>query len=1480
MTRVLWRAAWLLASLATLRVAASPAVDPAFVREAGRCALRGECGSKGALGGQIPCPDNGLAVKSDDPVFLATLSSLCGSDFPDTTCCTQDQLNTLSSSIQQAEPLIASCPACRNNFVAYYCHFTCSPNQSQFVTVTETQELKNNQVGVKTVDVAVAEHFGEGFFDSCKDVKFGATNGFAMEYIHLASLVILADPYSSGCSINYPDLDPPPSPLPPTDNTTIVPLNFSSLSCAAPGLNSRCACPDCPAVCATLPPIPTPADRAHRCHVGRMDCLPFAMTIIWASLVIAFATTMTGISVWKLSKTKPVGKWATWPTLPTLSTSSRPGYDRVPLNDPLSSFDSGADNLTESPRSGSLARGPSTSTTGAASTSDAQDGDSLAGRQKPPSGAPSLGRSSSHDTSISTPSPSPFLQPRTYTLNTVLASFFYRLGYFCAKRPYLTLALGLAVAGGINSGWSKFEVERDPVRLWVAKGSESARAKEQFDNAFGPFYRTEQIFVSVAPAVQRLDSAPEPGMLPGVDVEYEAKRWEPADEPVLTWSRLQWLASVQSTIRALESPSGYSLKDVCFSPQTNPDAPEDTSSCVVQSVMGWLGDTLDEVDENSWQRTLNECAASPSRCLPPYGQPLAPKFVVGGLEGQDGRRFSVSEARGLVVTYVVRNSLDSELIAKVEEWETTLQKYLSDLSSPSSSARLDLDLQISYSTGISLETELNKSANTDIPIVVVSYVLMFLYIAINLGGSGAGLLKSAGRGLLLLGSGIVHLIRLVPFPSRLSLGRQRSASVTLSLAGSTSGMGAYFRRQVLVDSKFLLGLWGISIVLLSVSTSVALFSALGVKVTLVIAEVIPFLVLAIGVDNIFILSHELDQQNARAYATSARVGGAIFSTHNEEEDDAFGLPPAEERVAAALSRMGPSILLTAISETVAFSLGALVGMPAVRNFAIYAAGAVVLDTILQVTVFVSAMAIDLQRIEANRVDCMPCLKLPQSAFFDLGATVTEGFIARFIRTVYAPVLLKKPVKYLVMVLFSGLFLLSWIGSRHITLGLDQRLALPSNSYLVNYFNAVDTFLDVGPPVYFVMKDVNVSARANQQRVCGRFSTCQELSLANVLEAERKRSDASFIAEPPAVWMDDFFQYLNPLLEDCCRVSRADPSVFCSPDDPDVACRPCFEDADPPYDTTMNGFPEGDEFHRYLVHWAQSPTDETCPLGGKAGYSTALKLNPERKTVDLSHFRTFHTPLKTQDDFINAMASAHRVARDLSRRTGGTVFPYSLFYVFFDQYSHIVATTRQVLTFAFLSIFAITSLFLGSWRTGAVVVTTVFLSVVSVMGGMGAWGVSLNAISLVNLVISIGLSLEFCLHIARSFMAASGGGLSFNHPAGMKDRDERARIALNDVGSSVVSGITMTKLIGVSVLALTRSRLLETYFFRVWLILIVSAALHGLVFLPVALSFFGGQGFSTGEDEDWLGNVIGSRYEHEGRPFLGDSDDESEDDGLF
>ncbi|KAK3063225.1 hypothetical protein LTS18_006825 [Coniosporium uncinatum] len=92
----------------------------------------------------------------------------------------------------------------------------------------------------------------------------------------------------------------------------------------------------------------------------------------------------------------------------------------------------------------------------------------------------------------------------------------------------------------------------------------------------------------------------------------------------------------------------------------------------------------------------------------------------------------------------------------------------------------------------------------------------------------------------------------------------------------------------------------------------------------------------------------------------------------------------------------------------------------------------------------------------------------------------------------------------------------------------------------------------------------------------------------------------------------------------------------------------------------------------------------------------------------------------------------------------------------------------------------------------------------------------------------------------------------------RGKDARAWTALVNVGGSVFTGITVTKFVGVCVLAFTRSKIFEIYYFRVWLALVVWAAVHALVFLPVALSLFGGDGYVDPESSGGLEEDLRSR----------------------
>jgi Niemann-Pick C1 protein len=286
-------------------------------------------------------------------------------------------------------------------------------------------------------------------------------------------------------------------------------------------------------------------------------------------------------------------------------------------------------------------------------------------------------------------------------------------------------------------------------------------------------------------------------------------------------------------------------------------------------------------------------------------------------------------------------------------------------------------------------------------------------------------------------------------------------------------------------------------------------------------------------------------------------------------------------------------------------------------------------------------------------------------------------------------------------------------------------------------------------------------------------------------------------------------------------------------------------------------PVGEEFIHYLQKWIASPTNEDCPFGGKAPYSNSLVIDPSNATVTASHFRTSHTPLRTQADFINAYASARRVAESIGNSQDISIFPYSKFYIFFDQYASIKKLTGTLLGSAVGLIFIVSSVFLGSIATGAIVCMTVVMIVVDVMGTMAVAGVSLNAVSLVNLIICVGIGVEFCAHIARAFMFPSRGVME-KAKSQFRGRDLRAWTALVNVGGSVFSGITLTKLLGVSVLAFTRSKIFEIYYFRIWLALVIFAATHALVFLPVALSFAGGEGYIDSESSVSLEQDLAAR----------------------
>eukprot|EP01119_Soliformovum_irregulare_P016469 TRINITY_DN4764_c0_g1_i6.p1 TRINITY_DN4764_c0_g1~~TRINITY_DN4764_c0_g1_i6.p1 ORF type:complete len:903 (+),score=239.28 TRINITY_DN4764_c0_g1_i6:61-2769(+) len=198
-------------------------------------------------------------------------------------------------------------------------------------------------------------------------------------------------------------------------------------------------------------------------------------------------------------------------------------------------------------------------------------------------------------------------------------------------------------------------------------------------------------------------------------------------------------------------------------------------------------------------------------------------------------------------------------------------------------------------------------------------------------------------------------------------------------------------KYLLIDTKFTLGLGVMIMVAGSLTTSMGLCGMFGLKNTLEVALVLPFLILALGIDNVFVLVDAFEQTN-----TSFDV---------------------QERVAEALSQVGSSMALASLSEGLAFLLGLIVDIPAVRTFSTFAGVAILYNFLLQISFLISCLALDAQRQKDNRLDLFACYKIkewdpaPQDKLLPmLGRKRSKALLRSFAQRYLAPFVLHPFIK--------------------------------------------------------------------------------------------------------------------------------------------------------------------------------------------------------------------------------------------------------------------------------------------------------------------------------------------------------------------------------------------------------------------------------------------------------------------------------------
>ncbi|KAJ0024062.1 hypothetical protein Pint_09225 [Pistacia integerrima] len=556
--------------------------------------------------------------------------------------------------------------------------------------------------------------------------------------------------------------------------------------------------------------------------------------------------------------------------------------------------------------------------------------------------------------------------------------------------------------------------------------------------------------------------------------------------------------------------------------------------CATQSVLQYFKMDPDNFDNYGGVDHVKYCFqhfTSTDNCMSAFKGPLDPSTALGGFSGNN-----YSEASAFIVTYPVDNAIDKEgnETKRAVAWEKAFIQLVKDELLPMAQSK---NLTLSFSSESSIEEELKRESTADAITILISYLVMFAYISLTL--------------------------------------------------GDTPRLSSFY-----ISSKVLLGLSGVVLVMLSVLGSVGFFSAIGVKSTLIIMEVIPFLVLAVGVDNMCILVHAVKRQPLEL--------------------------PLEGRISNALVEVGPSITLASLSEVLAFAVGSFIPMPACRVFSMFAALAVLLDFLLQVTAFVALIVFDFLRAEDKRIDCFPCLKI-SSSYPDSDKGIGRrkpGLLAHYMKEIHAPILSLWGVKIVVISVFVAFALASIALSTRIEPGLEQKIVLPRDSYLQGYFNNVSEHLRIGPPLYFVVKNYNYSSESRQTNQLCSISQCDSESLLNEIARASLVPETSYIAKPAASWLDDFLVWISPEAFGCCR--KYTNGSYCPPDDqppccpagqsscglggPCKDCTTCFHHSD-----LLNDRPSTAQFKEKLPWFLNALPSADCAKGGHGAYTSSVEL---------------------------------------------------------------------------------------------------------------------------------------------------------------------------------------------------------------------------------------------------------------------------------
>mmetsp|Transcript_6719 Transcript_6719/g.14657 ORF Transcript_6719/g.14657 Transcript_6719/m.14657 type:complete len:1019 (-) Transcript_6719:132-3188(-) len=546
-------------------------------------------------------------------------------------------------------------------------------------------------------------------------------------------------------------------------------------------------------------------------------------------------------------------------------------------------------------------------------------------------------------------------------------------------------------------------------------------------------------------------------------------------------------------------------------------------------------------------------------------------------------------------------------------------------------------------------------------------------------------------------------------------------------------------------------------------------------------SVLPFVLLGIGVDDAFVIANAFDRE---------REG-----VPRESEDD----EKLVKRGSRSLARAGASITVTSLTDLVAFAISSTSALPALASFCAFASINIFFLWALAATFFTATLVIDEKRQRANRRDMLCCITRKTSPDEeDTGAK--EGRLPIFFRNYHAPTILSKQGKVVTLLTFLGLFIFGIYGLVNLPVEDSARNFIPQDSYINTYSATADEYFPSSGTSLYITFENGESIYSNRVSLAELDTRVKGLS-----------EEPPYIAEPTS---DSTYQNVMTGLKQYLSDSGT----------ANIGGATLGED----------GWPTSyEDFVSTIVKYTDARGPGSTYRGDVAYDST--KTNIQAYRVKLEYVRlTKEFRGEVLDD-----ASRQIEAMDATREMVESwedlqpSFPYSAQFIAIEGFKIIGSELYRNVGLAIACVGVIVLITVANAITAFLITANVAFCIVEILGFMFALGIVIDSVSVINVVLAVGLSVDYSAHIGHCFMVKGG-----------TNNDARVTETLADMGSSVFNGALSTFL-AVAVLLLSKSYVFKTLAIQ-FALTVILGVVHGLILLPVLLSLFGPKPFASAE----------------------------------